>query len=126
MKIRNGFVSNSSSSSFIISSEMHIEPKVCIEIPMSQLNAKCITNIDDLNKYFIKNYGIIISKDETFEEALEINEVEQIYKNCSDKINNNKALWMFEASSDSDDGDTILYGKKLPYSKDYEIVYEEC
>lgn len=125
MKIRNGFVSNSSSSSFIISSEMHIEPEITIKIPMKNLGAYCITNTESLIKYFIKNYGLeYSSENESFEEILDINGLTYKYQLCLDELNNEKAIWCFEVSSDEEEH-SMLYGKKLPKSDTYIVISEE-
>jgi hypothetical protein len=54
MKIRSGFVSNSSSSSFIIAVKDEDNTKVSItfEVDLSAYADKPISTIEDLNKYF--------------------------------------------------------------------------
>lgn len=75
MKIRHGFISNSSSSSFIIAirninSEIENLPNWAKKVVNSLLNSlqvETITNKEELEKYIIDRHGF----DETLEELLE-------------------------------------------------------
>lgn len=58
MKIRNGFVSNSSSSSFIISTKKAVEEiPVVIEADLMDLISDSIETEEELNRYFKNHYG---------------------------------------------------------------------
>ena len=59
MKIRNGFVSNSSSSSFIVSCKDKKSAKIKVELEVDLYHhAKSkITTLSELDKYYIKQYG---------------------------------------------------------------------
>ena len=58
MKTRNGFVSNSSSSSFIVAVNKKLEGIVSLtmEVDLNRYVESAISSVDDLNKYFKENY----------------------------------------------------------------------
>lgn len=61
MKYREGFVSNSSSSSFILSVDKDFEPykykiKIELEVELDRFQDKVISNIEELNEYFDYHY----------------------------------------------------------------------
>lgn len=56
MKIRSGFVSNSSSSSFIVANDGE-ELKASITVDLSSLVRETITTEDELKQYFVNEYG---------------------------------------------------------------------
>jgi hypothetical protein len=64
MKTRNGFVSNSSSSSFIVAANKKLNGIVSltIEVDLNSYASSVIDNLDDLSAYFKENY------DEDYEE----------------------------------------------------------
>lgn len=58
MKIRNGFVSNSSSSSFIVAvSKNQSKIKVSFEVDLSQMANYTIKNLDRLHEYMKEEYN---------------------------------------------------------------------
>jgi len=80
MKIRNGFVSNSSSSSFVISTKKGVTPKIKVEIDLSEYFTKTISTIKECREY-IKEYEYVdtdeeidaeIESDDRYKEMLEL------------------------------------------------------
>jgi len=71
MKIRNGFVSNSSSSSFMVSVPKNSSKKVKIEIDLDTFCERTITTIEKLDRYFRDRYGegVDFTKEEDYIEA---------------------------------------------------------
>jgi hypothetical protein len=56
MKKRIGFVSNSSSSSFILSSEKDKNTKISLEIDLSNLTDNIIKTKEELDEYFLDEF----------------------------------------------------------------------
>ena len=129
MKIRTGFVSNSSSSSFIISSDALEVPTITIEARVDTLeNAKCIETEYELKEFFIERYYLKynMKNGSSFEEALEIENIAKMYNYSLDKIKEGKVIWCFDACSDGDDDiGRTLYNNGLPRSNKYEIICGE-
>lgn len=89
MKVRNGFVSNSSSSSFIVAVDKDSGPlhlKINIE-----KDCETITTIEELDKCDRFEYYDEEEKKESKE-----------YQTCVDMINAGKVIKMFSASNDDD------------------------
>jgi hypothetical protein len=99
MKIRNGFVSNSSSSSFIISS--FESPKMTITIDLSAMSEK-IENKNQLDDYYLEEYEY-----ETIEEFLkeESGGLAEEYERVLSELNEGCTIYAGYVSNDS--GDTL-------------------
>jgi len=129
MKIRQGFVSNSSSSSFILSSKEDV-PTIEIKIPVNKLSCYIKINTkEELQKEFLKNYTDIeyIMKDKkcNFEKAIKINNkyIESLYNDSLNEINDGKIIYMFEASNEySDPYSNLIYEYSIPESNKYKII----
>ena len=126
MKIRNGFVSNSSSSSFIISSSDKI-PAIKLEIKIDELDYKKVQTEEELKDMFLEDFGLkySVKNGYSFEQALEDENYAENFNNALNEIKAGKVLWYIDVCSDSGDGiEHALYYKGIPSSKDYDIIYE--
>lgn len=85
MKNRTGFVSNSSSSSFIISAKPDDKGKVLVTLDLSKLGGVIIKTEYDLNNCFIEKYGRDFQKKQ---------DVQRLYERCLEKIINDEAIVM--------------------------------
>jgi hypothetical protein len=112
MKIRNGFVSNSSSSSFIISSPLPPDKiKITIERSIDYLFDYCISTEDELVMYFKKNFG---------DDFLE--DVEELFERCLKLLNDGQNIYVGSASNDSSSGlENYIYEEGL-YDVNAEII----
>jgi hypothetical protein len=100
MKVRKGFVSNSSSSSFIIAAKdiKNLKATIQFEVDLKDYISsytKPITSLEQLKKYYIDDYGY---NEEDFNESEE-------YKTCCKEIKKGKTILLLSCS---DDGDTEL------------------
>lgn len=131
MKIRNGFVSNSSSSSFIIATKDDMESnftevlegiKTTDDFPMKELVERFISIItgafvDNAEKYTLKEY----LDDRCWEE----DEFEDDYPEIYDKVKNHG--WkLYDGSVSDQDGEDVgammLVGMEIKYSTDEIII----
>ena len=107
MKKRIGFVSNSSSSSFIISHEKKETLRGKITLELDSMKDTTIETIEELQDFFMDEYGF--SSCETFEELYkELIEEDDWYKNkyerMESEINNGRAVSVFTVSNEDYDG----------------------
>jgi hypothetical protein len=104
MKCRKGFVSNSSSSSFIVAAPKDLE-KVTISIDLHLEHCGLATTIDSVEKwrsYIEKNYSYYIYK--TVEDICKDDEtVNKLYNDGLEKLNNDQKIVVFILSSDDYD-----------------------
>lgn len=104
MKKRFGFVSNSSSSSFIISSKEPITKlSVVIEVDLSKMsNFENICTLEELNIYMKNQYLYKKATDEELNNELnDYPHINEIYQSLKSKIDSGETITCFSASNDS-------------------------
>lgn len=118
MKIRQGFVSNSSSSSFIIvaDSKKKLKTKITIDVDFNDFVDETFNNSDSFIKYLKEYYGL------TEEEIME----RKHYIKAIEAINKGNTVYIGEVASDNDNAlETYLYEKGLPSKIDDAIIISE-
>lgn len=116
MKIRNGFVSNSSSSSFIIAASKETNTKIKIEIEkdISELSDEEIKTIDALNGYFVDQYGYDWDCIEDMMKLDNNNETKKSYLKCKRVINAGGTIFVGSLANDNgDDIESYLYNNGI-------------
>lgn len=94
MKVRNGFVSNSSSSSFIIASKkLPTNTKITININLQRYTEHKFKSIEELIKYYIEDYGM------SMEEIL----IDDTFLKCRKAIIEGKTIFFGSFSNQSGD-----------------------
>ena len=97
MKIRNGFVSNSSSSSFVITKNKN-NSKIELKIDISKY-ITVYNTIEELKQYYIDDFCY---DEEDFVD-------DKSWEKCVEAIKNGKQVIMFHADNESDDILSGLY-----------------
>lgn len=96
MKNRKGFVSNSSSTSFVISSVE--KPKLIVEIDLDAIAWGRASTKDELDDVYLRWYGY-----KTIEELFELEGSER-YNICLDRINRGETVYFIDLDG-ADSGD---------------------
>jgi hypothetical protein len=121
MKIRNGFVSNSSSSSFLVASDKDagdLEITLTLSVRMRDLTEVTITNKKELLEYY-SDMGFVTEK------SILSNWIADDFKSCLKVLKEGKKIHVVAVSSDGNPLEAAIYDSgegKLPTSPDYEVI----
>jgi len=116
MKTRMGFVSNSSSSSFIIASKE--KPKMIIEIDIEYIADKKITTEKELVEYLLEEYGY-----DTIEEFFDNEEWDKNnYDKCLKALEEGNFLYAGSISSDGETSEAYIYDNGWNGNKNFEVL----
>ena len=110
-KIRLGFVSNSSSSSFIIASENPEKLKVVVEIDLGEFVDETLSDLDGVERYFEEKYGEGFREDEY---------AKKLFNACKRAIKDGKSVCVGTVGSDGGDG-SFLYENGFVFSKNANV-----
>lgn len=109
MKIRNGFVSNSSSSSFIVAADKNANAEIRIVIPLKECSTVLKTK-KDVEEWLSDNKGYTL---ETLKEEAKDNswakELLKAYEQMIKAVENKKIVYEVRASSDGEGYEQMLY-----------------
>jgi hypothetical protein len=127
MKFRDGFVSNSSSSSFVISSKKPVE-EVDIKLNVSSLVSRIIETVDELKEYYFENnnWSIKYNKCDTLEELFKIKDyLKEEFEQYKKEIEKGNILSFGQSSNDGDEPESYyIYENGFPKAKnnEYEVL----
>lgn len=110
MKVRNGFVSNSSTSSFIVSCNKNQDPAIKVEVTvyLDDLSDEIIDNIESLDRHVVDNYAC--DDESTCNDVLEKNlYIKNWYMKCVSEIEGGKQLWFCSAKSSRNEIERSIY-----------------
>jgi len=113
MKIREGLVSNSSSTSFmvIVADKKKTKVRLSFEVDLGDYADKNITTIEELNYYFICDYGNVDSDPTAeIEKVLKENSfLKERYENAKRGIEQGKVILIGRFSSEGEPEEQFLY-----------------
>lgn len=127
MKIRNDFISNSRSSSFILATDKD-SSKIKFEITLNikDIATEVITNIEELDAYYLKlySYSIINTVEKILHIAKNKNDfIIYLYNKIKEKINKGKIVLICENCNDKN---TYFYYNDLTKLKGNFEVIQDC
>ncbi len=123
MKIRQGFVSNSSSSSFILANKTG-NTKIMMEVDLNDLFETTVQTIKELDERYVSHHGY--GDIDTIEKILDEEDyLKEEYQICVDKIKNGFILFFGRASSDDDGLSAYFYNNGIPKTDTFEVVRDD-
>lgn len=108
MKIRTGFISNSSSSSFIVAND-HDDLKLTVEIDISKYIKHILMTKEDLKKYMVKYWA---NSEEELNEYFK-----EIYLEMLKSIENGKIVYIGSVCNYKDESEHFIYNNGLLKTK---------
>lgn len=117
MKKRVGFVSNSSSSSFIVYGNTDDSDYITVKLRKEALFSEELKTEEDVRKYFKDRY---CCQDERFMEDLEMEGQDDVYKDMIERISKGETILMADPEyGEAEMLETILDGSDLTYEREY-------
>jgi hypothetical protein len=113
MKIRNGFVSNSSSSSFVVAVKDTTKIKLEIDVDLADYADKIIATEQELKDYFEYEYG---------DDYLEDSWAADKFKDCLRAIEAGNKVIFGSCDSDGEALEQFLCETGIPDSPDIEVI----
>jgi len=120
MKIRSGFISNSSSSSFMLGLKgSPAKVKLCIEVDVQEYGS-LISTEEELEDYYLDEYG---SYGSTVDQLLANDEyLSKTYNAAKEHIKGGNSVLIGTVSNDDSPIENLLYCNGFPESDYYDIM----
>jgi len=124
MKIRCGFVSNSSSSSFVVAIGDKSEVTLTIKADLSRFADVTISTIEELDEYIIDEWGW--SKANTIDAIIADSQyAKRVYEGAREAIEGGKRVLFGRLSSDGEALEQFLCYQGIPESPGIDIIQSE-